>query len=331
MMLIPRGARIAMLSLIIVALFISGCHRAAPPHSDRLKVVVTLFPLYDFSKNIAGNDADVSLLLPPGVEVHSFEPRPADIVKIQNTDVFVYTGEAMEPWVQRLLPSINPRRTTVIDTSKGITLAKMSPQEGKGNHHHHDGDHHEEAEEGHSHHHHGGLDPHIWLDFANAQKMVDTIADGLAGKDPAHRDLYERNAAAYKANLDSLDHKYREALATCEKKHIIHGGHFAFNYLATRYGLEYESAYPGSADTEPSVRRIVELRQKLIKYGLDTVYFEELINPRIAEMLARETGSKLLKLHGAHNVTKEEMDQGVTFIQLMEQNLANLRVGLKCK
>jgi zinc transport system substrate-binding protein len=322
---------IVTLSLIIFVFIVAGCHTKTPSPSEKLKVIATLFPLHDFAKNIAGDHAEVSLLLPPGMEVHSFDPKPGDIVKMKNADVIIYTGDAMEPWVQRLLPLIDPKRTVIIDASKGITLARMSPQEAEKGHHHQDNDHHEEAEEAHSHHHHGGLDPHIWLDFANAQKMVDTITDGLAQKDPVHKELYSTNAATYKAKLDSLDRKYRETLATCEKKHIIHGGHFAFNYLATRYGLEYESAYPGSADSEPSVRRIVELRQKLKKYGLDTVYYEELLNPRIAEMLAKETGSKLLKLHGAHNVTKEEMEQGVTFIQLMEQNLDSLRAGLKCK
>jgi zinc transport system substrate-binding protein len=285
--------------------------------------------LYDFSKNIAGPNEEVSLLLPPGVEVHSFEPRPADFVKVQNADLFVYTGDAMEPWAKRLISSIDRKRTVVVDCSTGITLTKLGQKE-TNERNHEEADHHEELEEPHV-HHHGGLDPHIWLDFGNAQKMVDTIADGLSDKDPAHKELYGKNAAAYNTKLAILDRKYRETLGTCEKKHIIHGGHFAFNYLARRYGLEYEAAYPGSAETEPSVRRIVELRNKLRENGLDTVYFEELINPRVSETLAKEAGARLLKLHGAHNLSKEEMDQGLTFIQLMEQNLENLKIGLKCK
>ncbi|OPY64235.1 MAG: High-affinity zinc uptake system binding-protein ZnuA precursor [Syntrophorhabdaceae bacterium PtaU1.Bin034] len=322
-----KMAWLTALSLIVFAFITAGCQKKAELPSEKLKVVVTLFPLYDFSKNIAGDRAQVSLLLPPGVEVHSFEPRPGDIIKMKEADIFIYTGDAMEPWVQRLLPSVGSDRLKVIDASKGIALAKIGPHDNEGDHgHHHEGEH--EGEE--DHHDHGDLDPHIWLDFANAQKMVDTIADGLAAKDTAHKELYGRNATAYKEKLASLDQRYRETLATCEKRHIIHGGHFAFNYLARRYGLEYESAYPGSPDTEPSVRRLVELRKKLKKHGLDTVYFEELINPRTAEVIAKETGSKLLKLHGAHNVTKEEMDQGVTFLQLMEHNLTSLRLGLKC-
>lgn len=315
------------LFVMFLILLVTGCQSKTPSQSGKPTVVVTLFPLYDFSKNIVGSYADVSLLLPPGVEVHSFEPRPADMVEMQNADIFVYTGDAMEPWVRRLFSSMDSKGTMVIDASRGIVLARTVADEGGDDAHHHEG----EVEGAQEHHHHGNLDPHIWLDFANAQKMVDTIARALSEKDPVHKEEYVRNAESYKARLVSLDRKYRETLATCEKKHIIHGGHFAFNYLAARYGLEYESAYPGSADTEPSARRVIELRNKLKKHGLDTVYYEELINPRIAEVLAKETGSKLLRLHGAGNVSKEEMEQGVTFIQLMEQNLANLRSGLKCK
>lgn len=311
---------------IVLAVFVTGCRGKAPSTPGKLKVVVTLFPLYDFSRNIGGNYADVSLLLPPGVEAHSFEPRPGDVVKMRGADVFVYTGDAMEPWVQRLFPAIGSERLEIVDASKGVAIARSGHNDV-----HEDeeaGHHHESADAGHD---HGDLDPHIWLDFANARTMVDTIAACFAGKDPAHRGDYERNATAYKKKLEALDREYRDTLATCEKKVIIHGGHFVFNYLARRYGLEYQSVYPGSPDTEPSVKRLVEMREKLRKYGLDTVYFEELINPRVAEVIAKETGSKLLKLHGAHNVTKEEMEGGVTFIQLMEQNLKSLRTGLKCK
>jgi zinc transport system substrate-binding protein len=318
--------RIIVLTLIALSFFITGCQKKDRSVPGKLKVITTLFPLYDFSKNIAGGHTDVSLLLPPGVEVHSFEPRPGDMVRIQDADIFIYTGDAMEPWVHRLLPSVSSGRLKVIDASRGVVLAGTER-----NDRHRDKEkagHPDPAKKGHD---HEVLDPHIWLDFANAQKMVDTIVEGLAAKDPGHKDVYEKNGAAYKEKLNALDRKYRETIATCEKRHIIHGGHFAFNYLAKRYGLEYESAYPGSGSTEPSVRRLVELRQKLKKHGIDAVYFEELVDPRTAEAIAKETGSRLLKLHGAHNVTKEEMDQGVTFIQLMEQNLTSLRAGLKCK
>jgi len=304
--------------VIIIGLMftVCGCTKKPDEHAaGKIEVVTTLFPLFDFAKNVGGDIVRVSLLVPPGVEVHSFEPKPGDILKIKKADLFIYTGDVMEPWVQRVLSGIASERLRIVDVSKGIVLTEIAH-------------HHENENDG---HHHGKLDPHIWLDFGNAQKMVDTIAASLISKDPAHKETYLKNASLYKTKLDDLDRTYRQTLATCKKRVIIHGGHFAFNYLAKRNGIEYESAYPGTPDAEPTTRRVIELKKKLKEHGLDTVFYEELIEPRMADVLAKETGSKMLKLHGAHNITKEEMDQGVTFIQLMEQNLTSLKTGLQCQ
>jgi zinc transport system substrate-binding protein len=326
-----KPAKKLLLALILIALTVAvgGCtKKPEEPATGKVKVMTTLFPLYDFAKNVGGDLVHVSLLVPPGVEVHSFDPKPGDILKITGADLFIYTGDIMEPWVQKLLSGFGSERPVTVNAGKGIVLAGIEQ------HHKHDkeAEHPENHDKGdESEHHHGGLDPHIWLDFANAQRMVDTIAEGLASKDPAHAETYQRNASAYKAKLDALDTAFRKALATCEKRVIIHGGHFAFNYLMTRYGLVYESAYSSSPNAEPTARRLIELRKKLEEQGLDTIFYEEIIEPRMAEVIAKDTGSKLLKLHGAHNVTKDEMERGVTFIQIMEQNLVNLKAGLKCR
>ena len=308
---------------------VGGCNKKSDDQTTgKVEVITTLFPLFDFAKQVGGDLVQVSMLIPPGVEVHSFEPRPGDIIKIEKANLFIYTGDVMEPWVQRVLTGIESKRLSIVDASQGVILTETEQHHEHGNADKHVENHHE-GEKGN--HHHGKLDPHIWLDFVNAQKMVDTIAASFASKDPTHKDAYLKNASAYKAKLDDLDRRYRQTLATCEKKVIIHGGHFAFNYLARRYGLIYESAYSGSPDSEPTARRLIELRKKLKEHGLDTVFYEELIEPRMADVIAKDTGSKLLKLHGAHNISKDEIDQGVTFIQLMEQNLINLKAGLKCR
>ncbi len=185
-------------------------------------------------------------------------------------------------------------------------------------------------EEGHK-HNHGKYDPHIWLDFSNAQKMVDNILEGLIGQDPANKDFYIANAAEYKTELQKLDGRFKNALSRCEKDTFIHGGHFAFDYLASRYNLRYISAYEGSPNAEPTLKRIIALKKEIQNRNILYVYYEELITPRIADVLARETGAKLLKLNGAHNISKDELEQGKTFIQLMEENLSNLKVGLQCR
>jgi zinc transport system substrate-binding protein len=160
--------------------------------------------------------------------------------------------------------------------------------------------------------------------------MVDNILAGLIAKDPANREYYTANALAYKAQLAELDNQYRKGLSTCQKKVFLHGGHYAFGYLANRYGLRYESAYAVSADSEPTPAKIMDLIQKMRTNGLRYVYTEELVEPRIADTIARETGATILRLHGAHNISKDDLAEGATFLSHMDRNLKNLRIGLQC-
>jgi len=319
------------LRLILAALLVfavcTACEKKQKTAEENRKitVVTTLFPLYDFALNIGKDKVNVILLLPPGVEAHSFEPKPDDIIKVNRADLFVYTNKFMEPWAGDIIGGIDTRKTLVVDTSRGAFLMKAA----KGHEHEHEGEGHGHENEGH-HHHEGGMDPHMWLDFANAQIMVDNIAEGLIAKDPANRVYYSSNAVVYKAKLAALDNEYRKGLAICKKKVFLHGGHYAFGYLAHRYGLHYESAYAVSPDAEPTPEKIMALIQQMRANGLHYVYTEELIEPRIADTIARETGATILKLHGAHNISRDDLAKGVTFLTLMEQNLKNLRIGLQC-
>jgi zinc transport system substrate-binding protein len=285
--------------------------------SKRIKVVTTLFPLYDFARNIGGEHADVILLLPPGVEPHGFEPKPDDIVKINKAGVFIYTGKHMEPWAEKILKGTDNKFLIVVDSSKGIKLMKDAEEDG---HAHKHGTAEEE------------MDPHIWLDFGNAQIMADNILEGFIKADAVNADTYRKNADKYRAELSELDNKFREGLASCSTKYFIHGGHFAFGYMAKRYGLNYISAYHGfSPDSEPSAKRLAELVKNMKKHNIKHVFYEELVSPRVAEIIAKETGASLLQLHAGHNISKEDWDRKVTFIAAMQQTLSNLRTGLQCK
>jgi zinc transport system substrate-binding protein len=277
---------------------------------ESLTVVTSLFPLYDFAKNIGKDRADVSLLLPPGVEPHSFEPKPGDIMRIHEADVFIYTDAAMEPWVAKILQAIENKNLLVIEAGKGIPLMKDSPHEAGV---------------------HGGIDPHIWLDFANAQRMVDTICEGFCAKDPANKMFYEDNARTYNKLLSDLDIRYRNTLSHCKYTEIVHGGHFAFGYLAKRYNLHYVAAYGFSPDAEPTSRRLYDMSEMIKQKSIKYLFYEELLSPRVAETIAKETGATLLKLSAAHNITKDELMQNVSFISIMEQNLKNLATGLQCQ
>lgn len=313
---------ISVFIFILITLFIfASCQKKEQQTAkvERIKVITTLFPLYDFAKNIGQDKADVVLLLPPGVEPHNFEPKPEDIVRINKADLFVYAGKYMEPWAGDLLKGLDHKSLIVVDSSHGISL-----MEEKGEHEH---GHKHQHKEG----HHHEMDPHFWLDFGHAQKMADHILEGFIKKDPSHKEFYSRNTEQYKSKLNDLDLKFKEVLSRCKKNVFVHAGHFAFGYLAKRYGLEYVSAYGFSPDAEPSPKKMVELTKTLKKHGLRHIYYEELITPRVAETLAKETGASLLMLHGAHNLTKDEFEKGVTFISLMEENLKRLEVGLQCQ
>lgn len=298
--------------------------RTGPIHAGKLRVITTLFPLYDFARAIGGDRADVTLLLPPGMEAHSFEPKPGDIVRVGKADLFIYTNRNMEPWAVDIISGIDSKKTMVIDASRGTRMLKTGKSAG----HDHIGNDHDRED---AHNHGKGMDPHLWLDFGNARIMVDNILAGFIARDPNNSGWYSANAAAYKARLTELDDRYRAGLAVCDKRIFLHGGHFAFGYLANRYGLRYESAYAVSADAEPSPAKIANLISRMRANGLRYIFTEELVEPRVADTIARETGARILMLHGAHNISRDDLASGATFFSLMERNLGNLRIGMQCR
>ena len=313
---------------------LTSCGPAKEPSGQktRLQVVTTLFPLYDFARNVGGEKASVTLLLPPGVEPHSFEPRPWDMVRVHKADIFIYTGAFMEPWAASIIKGADRPDLVVVDSSAGALLREEQSAEDRGDGAEDDEDAGEAGEP--ANHAQGGeghVDPHIWLDFGNAQVMVDNILAGFVKKDPRNRSFYERNAAAYKARLRALDQRFREGLSSCGTRLFVHGGHFAFHYLARRYNLNYVSLYGFSPNAEPSPRHVADIVQEIRRHKIKYVFYEELLQPRLAETVAHETGARLLPLNGGHNVSKSELERGVSFISLLESDLTNLRTGLQCQ
>lgn len=286
----------------------SGNPQSLISENKKLQIVTTLFPLYDFAKSIGQDKVEVALLLPPGVEAHSFEPKPSDVVLINQADIFVYTGEFMEPWADDIIKSVSNKNLMVVNASNGIALIASV---------FHDSD--EPA---------GSMDPHMWLDFDNAEVIADSIAKAIIEKDPANSSLYEKNENEYKLQLAELDNEYKIDLSKCSSKKIIYAGHYAFEYLAKRYGLQYFAAQGVSPDAEPTAADLINLVNQIKKDNIKYVFYEELASPKIAETLASETGAKLLLLNAAHNVSKYQLEQGTTFVSIMKNNLNNLKIGL---
>ena len=298
---------------LLVSLLLAGCSSQpqAAASDTGLQVVATLFPQYDFARAVAGELAQVTLLLPPGMESHSYEPSPQDIIRIDQSDVFLYTGPYMEAWADGIAQSLTSD-VAVVDVSVGLALDPV-----------------ESHEEGHSGHVHN-YDPHIWTDPTMAMVMVDNIAAAFCQADPANEDAYLANAAAYKQQLAELDAAFMEAVAQGQRTTICFGGRFALHYFAKRYGLSCIAAYDScSEETEPSAQAVARITDAILEQGIPVIYYEELTEPKVANAIAQETGAKALLLHSCHNVSKTDLAAGVTYLSLMEQNLVNLKEGLQ--
>jgi zinc transport system substrate-binding protein len=300
---------------LIVCLFLCTCQPAADKGKadGKLKVVATIFPIYDFARNIGGDKVKVTMLLPPATDAHNYELKPEDIVKVSKADIFLFTNFEMEQWAYKIIKAAGEGTNVLsVETGSGTFLLPLDNVD----------EHAKDASR---------FDPHIWLDLDNAQKMVDNIASAFIQKDSRHSDYYLKNAHEYKLKLIELDQRYRKGLAKCRVKTIVHAGHWAFAYLARKYDLIYIAAYNASAEAEPSPQKIFALVEKIKKQKIPYIYYEDLVAPRLAQTIAQETGVKLLKLSNGHDISKKDMKNDLSFISLMEANLSTLKKGMQCR
>ena len=315
--------KIYVFSLIAAALLmLSGC--SSGTESGKIKIVTTLFPLYEFAKEVGGDRVEVTLLLPPGVDAHSFEPKPQDIITLNNADLFVYVGAGMEPWADDILAGLDNKDLSIIDASSVSELISSSHDE-------HEENEHEEGHEDEEEHEHGEFDPHLWLDFTNDQKIVSKISGALSDIDPSGKEYYSSNAERYSSRLAILDSIYISSLSKCNKSEIVTGGHNAFGYLAHRYNITIISVYGLSPNSEPSAQKVKEITDTIREHGIKYIFFEKMVNSRMAEMLAKETGASMLILNPGHNVAKDDIAKNVTFMWMMTNNLNDLVAGLECE
>jgi zinc transport system substrate-binding protein len=269
------------------------------------------------ARAVSGGKCDVRLLLPPGTEAHSFEPRPDDLIRINRSAIFIYTNSIMEPWAEKLTGG-RGGNTVVVNAGAAISLM---PAAEAGDEQH--------GDTGHT--HGSGKDPHVWLDPANAAIMLDTICAVFVARDPANGEFYRANAAAYRQKLMEIDARYRVVLGDCHSRILLHGGHYAFGYLAKRYGLTYVAAIGVNADAEPTPVKIVSLVKQIRTLGIRAIFAEEMLSPRIAETIASETGARVLTLHAGHTVSRTDLNNGITLPEIMERNLHALSKGLECR
>lgn len=304
-----------LLILSILMLAVSGCTAGTKASDDKLKIVATMFPQYDFCRQLCGDRAEITLLLPPGVESHSYDPTPADIMKIIDCDIFIYTGPEMEGWAETILSGVGDD-VTVVDLSKSVELICDQHEHDEDGAHEHEGHHH-------------AYDPHIWTSPYNALLMTQAICGALCSARPGNADYFKANCDIYCRQLLELDSELFEISKNAKRNTIVFGGRFAFAYFVDRYGLDWDAAYDScSHESEPSVGKVAELIDLVNEQKIPVVFHEELVDPAVARVIAAESGAKILLLHSAHNLSKDELESGATYVSIMENNIENLREGL---
>lgn len=317
-----KHIRVFLSTLVCCALLyaLSACTGSQSAEKDgRLQVVTTIFPQYDFVRQIAGDLVSVSMLLPPGSESHSFEPTPQDMIAIQNCDLFLLIGGASDAWAEKLLSSMDgagPITLALIDCVEALDEEAAPGMQGvqeNGTHNHLDEEY----------------DEHIWTSPRNAMLMVQSICDQLCALDPDNAQAYEQNTADYLLQLSQLDQDFQNVVAQGSRDTIVMGDRFPFLYFVRAYGLNYYAAFPGcSAETEANAATIAFLIKEIKAQQIPVVFHEEMSNEKVADILCEATGAKKLLLHACHSITKDQLEGGATYLSLMEQNVRNLKEAL---
>lgn len=280
----------------------------------RLRVLTSFYPMYDFACKIGGDCIDVTNMVPSGTEPHDWEPSTNDLKNLEQADVFIYNGAYMEPWADDLLAS---RSDTlhVVEASENVELRTT------------DGEHEHAHEHEGADHHHGDFDPHVWLDPENAKIEMEAIKDALCAADSENSTVFQSNYEKYAAELDALDAEFREKLAPLPNRTIV-VAHEAFGYLCDAYGLTQVGIEGLSPDSEPDPGRMAEVIDFVREHSISTIFFEELVSPKVAEAIASETGAQAKMLSPLEGLSDEQAAAGADYFSVMHDNLAALMEAL---
>ena len=280
----------------------------------RLRVLTSFYPMYDFACKIGGDCIDVTNMVPSGTEPHDWEPSTNDLKSLEKADVFIYNGADMEPWADDLLVS-HSDTLRVVKASENVELRTT------------DGEHEHAHEHEGADHHHGDFDPHVWLDPENAKIEMEAIRDALCAADPENSTVFQSNYEKYAAELDALDAEFREKLAPLPNRTIV-VAHEAFGYLCDAYGLTQVGIEGLSPDSEPDPGRMAEVIDFVREHSISTIFFEELVSPKVAEAIASETGAQAKMLSPLEGLSDEQAAAGADYFSVMHDNLAALMEAL---
>lgn len=275
-------------------------------------LATTIYPIYEFTKTIAGDQFEVINLIPFGAEPHAYEPNPRQIALLSNAALIFYAGAGMEEWMHKIIQTlVDP--SVCVDMSRHIDLIEFDSGR-----HDHDANHN-----------HGLYDPHYWLDPLRAIVMADVIASRLAAIDTKNANLYLKRAETLKSRLLKLHDQFESGLKNCQKHEIV-VTHDAFNYLAGRYGFKTITILGLSPEEEPSPKKVAHICDVVKEHGIDTIFYETLVNPKISEVIAEETGAKTAVLNPLGNLSPTDLKKGKDYFSVMQENLARLQEAMKC-
>lgn len=309
---------LSLMSVLIlsVTLFLSGCEQDLPDDNGKINIVAVNFPQYDFSREIAKDKANIKMLIQPGVETHTYEPTPGDIIDIEKADVFLYIGGESDEWIEGILETLNTENTHIVRLIDFVDTLDEEKTEGMQSDTYEDSDEPEK-------------DEHIWTSPKNAVKMVNAISDAVCSADKDNEEFYKKNTKSYIDKLNGLDKSFRNITKTAKRRELVFGDRFPLIYFTKEYGLKSYAAFPGCSDeTEPSASTIAFLIDKVNNDHIPVVMKIELSSGAVAEAVASATNTEVETFYSCHNLSKEQFEKGENYISMMEHNAEALKKAL---
>ena len=352
---------------ISMILGMAGCGKTTEKEDNyRLKIVASLFPYYDMARAVIGDvkGIDLKMIVTPGQDSHSFEPTPSDVIQMENADVLIYNGGSLETWIDTLLDSLNNKNKIQMKMMDYVDVLNEEIVEGMDTrfeehdheeHSHKEDNHNKEnhkedshSEENHkednhsedssndsefhnedSEEEHEETDEHIWTSPVNEIIMTEKICETLSKALPEEKENFQKNAENYISQLKELDNEFRTIVENAKTKEIVFADKFPLQYFAKEYGLKYYAAFPGcGSDMEPSAKTIAFLVDKIKEDNIKAVFYLELSSHIVADAIETDTGAKPLQFNSCHNITQKQFDSGVTYVDLMKENVNNLKIAL---
>lgn len=307
--------------LLIVCLFLLfSCSSADEGNDDRLEIMAASFPSYDAARAVAGDLASITMLVPPGGGEHSYEPSIEDVIRISESDLFIYNGGESDTWITYILSDLDSA-TSTFSLLENAAFTLYEDEENIA--------WKEENHDGHDHSHGRVLDEHVWTSLENEIAIIQALCEEIASLDEDNREVYESNAASYIEDIREVQGTIRDIVENGMRREIIVADRFPLLYFVTEFSLDYYAAYPGcSSESEPSAKTVAFLIDKVREDGIPVVLHMELANTLLSEVVAEETGAAVMEFSSCHNVSKRVFDSGVTYVDLMRQNAAVLKEAL---